>query len=185
MLDAKDENATFCPLITISLVCLSSAAAFFWPTYLAADIANLLSFTSYSSNIAAWLVLFFVQYMEQCIVWTPHPVNQQTQNQRRNAPPGWARGYFWVSTHKQSKAPGSTCVLQPWTLQSQEASTEKWRERRQKLPYSVMTEIFISKIHIQIPLWVIESEPKLLCAYTFGYLGTMFLNSSDLSLSIN
>lgn len=54
-----------------------------------------------------------------------------------------------------------------------------------KLPYSVITGIFISKIHIHIPLWVIESEPQLLYACAFGYLGTMFLNSSDLSFSIN
>lgn len=48
-----------------------------------------------------------------------------------------------------------------------------------------MMRAFISKIHIHIPLWVIESEPELLYAYAFGYLGTIFLSSSDLSLSVN
>lgn len=62
---------------------------------------------------------------------------------------------------------------------------KKGKVEAKKFPYRVMIRAFISKIHIHIPLWVIESEPKLLYAYAFGYLGTMFLNSSDLSLSVN
>lgn len=39
---------------------------------------------------------------------------------------------------------------------------KKGKVEAKKLPYSVMTGIFISKIHIHIPLWVIESEHMLL-----------------------